>query len=155
MRLLFKMFTLALMSISASTMAASALKPAKFAKVYKSPDGMGEVTVLPLESKEVLLMVDRANSGLDGLILLHDIETQGTAEAFVLHMGGAHTRMRSQDQYGKMQYTLFLPEQPTKDIRLVYDEAASKAVNGEDFFARFEKQDMKAIKAKVAKLYKK
>jgi len=145
-----------LLLLSVGGQAQAGVKPAKVAKVYKEADGLIEVTVVelePVDKGDVLLMVDNANSVLDGLILPHSTKTQGVAQAYVLYLSGEHTRMRAEDGYWFKQYSLYLPEKPTKTVTLFLDVKASKAADPKKLVKKYEAQDMKAIKAKIHKVY--
>lgn len=98
-------------------------------------------------------MVDHASSALDGWVIKHRAQTQGTAQAYVMDHEGERTRMRAQDGYWYKEYVMFLPEAPTKEVRLYFDEKASKAVKPQDVVDKFKKQKAKELKAALEKAY--
>ncbi len=136
--------------------AKATLTPAKNAKVYKAGDSLTEVTVVelePIKKGEVLLKVDKSNSAIDGIIVLHRTQVQGKAQAYVMDFEGDHTRMRANDGYWYKSYSLYLPESPTKTIDISFNANASKAVDTAKFVKEYEAQDKKAVNAKLQKAY--
>jgi hypothetical protein len=141
---------------ASATAAAETLKAATTATVYKADGGTAEVTVVALEpiaKGDALIRVDASNSSLDGLIVRHRAKTQGASVAYVVDVPGSgeHTRLRVRDD--SKQYSLFVPEQPTREIKLKLDVKASKALVTADFLKLYEAQDAKAVQTKLEKAY--
>lgn len=145
-------FTLAALLLVTSSGFAKSVSPAKTGMLYKAVDGLAEVTVVELEPKqtgEALLKIDNADSALDGLVLLHKKQTQGNAQAYVLDFEGNRTRLRVQNS----AYSLYLPESPTKEIKLKWDRNGSKAIDTKKLAKEYDGQDPKVVNAKLQKAY--
>jgi hypothetical protein len=142
--------------LSSMALCAEDLKPADNAKVYKATESQTVVTVvelLPISKGDVLLMVDKSNSVIDGLVIRHKTQVQGKGQAFVMDFEGPHTRMRADDGFWWKQYSLYLPESPTKTVDLYYSEKLSKAVKTADIVKKYKSQDAKAVEAKLTAAY--
>lgn len=124
----------------------------KYARVYKGGEG-AVVTLIPLSpetEKKALIKVSGIDTEVDGLVLLYDLEDQGSDEAYVMIYDGSRVaRVRSNKESWTQSTTLYLPNK-RDGIEIGYDEKASKAVKTDAILKLYLTQNVKKIQEGLA-----
>lgn len=142
-----------LMCFVCSQAVAADLVAGKYPKVYKGNEGI-EVTILPLqggEPKNFLVLLKGIESKIDDVVMYFTEEPQGKNTLLYTFIDDkkSYTLHFRDSRWGGRDVVMFLPEAPTKQLDLWYDEKASKAVDAAAIVRQHQKQRKDGTIAKV------